>query len=143
MSSTDTPCTLGREEAQAPEENFILNFYIILSCLKIQILFHQGVQCNGFIYIYCEMITTLSLVNIHHSTQIYYNKEKPKKKQIFYFNEMRALKICFLKSFSIYHRAMLTIVVLYITSLVIIYLVTESLYLLITFLQFHSKNVDF
>ena len=56
---------------------------------------------------------------------------------------MRALKIYFLKSFSIYHRAMLTIVMLYITSLVIIYLVTESLYLLITFLQFHSKNVDF
>ena len=50
---------------------------------------------------------------------------------------MRTLRIYSLYNFPMYHTAVLAIVImLYITSLVLIYLITESLYLLTTFLQF-------
>ena len=50
---------------------------------------------------------------------------------------MRTLRIYSLTNFSIYHTAVLTIVVmLYIPSLVLIYLTTRSVHSLITFLQF-------
>ena len=50
---------------------------------------------------------------------------------------MRTRRIYFLNSFHIYHTAVLTVVIkLYVTSLVLIYLITGSLYLLITFMQF-------
>ena len=49
---------------------------------------------------------------------------------------MRTLRIDSLTNFSIYHRAVLTVVImLHITSLVFICFITEILYLLITFLQ--------
>ena len=50
---------------------------------------------------------------------------------------MRTLRFYSLNNFPTYHRAILAIVImLYITSLVLTYLITESLYLLITLLQF-------
>ena len=50
---------------------------------------------------------------------------------------MRTLRVYSLNSFQLYHAAVLTLLImLYITSLVFIYLITGSLYLLITFIQF-------
>ena len=50
---------------------------------------------------------------------------------------MRTHKMYSLNSFPVYHTAVLPIVMmLYITSLVLIYLITGNLYLLTTFLQF-------
>lgn len=48
---------------------------------------------------------------------------------------MRTLRTNSLTNFSIYHRAVLTVVMLYITSSVFICFITEILYLLTTFLQ--------
>ena len=56
---------------------------------------------------YCEIITTISLVNIHHYTKL----------QIFFFFVVRTFKIYSPSSFQIYSIVLLTIVtVLYITS---------------------------
>lgn len=49
---------------------------------------------------------------------------------------MRTLRVYSLNNFQLYHTAVLTLLImLYITSLVFIYLITGSLYLLTTFLQ--------
>ena len=70
------------------------------------------------------MITTVSLVNI---TSHSYNL----------FLLMRTLKIYFLSNFQIYNIVLLTTVtMLYITSPVLIYVITGSLYHLVTFTQF-------
>ena len=39
----------------------------------------QGVQHNGLIYIYCEMITTIGSTNIHLLLQTQYVEEKGEK----------------------------------------------------------------
>ena len=70
------------------------------------------------------MITTIGLVNIIISCR--YNKKKRKK----FLLVMRTLRIYSLENFPICHTAMLTIVtMLSITALVLIYLITGSLYL--------------
>ena len=64
-----------------------------------------------------------------------------KEKQIFCL-VMRNLRVYFPNSFEIYHMAVLTIVImLYITSLVIISLITESFYLLTTSLKFTHPSL--
>jgi len=81
------------------------------------------------IYLNCIMITTISLVNIHLLIQVL-------KK----FSPWDLLCSTFLLSnFQIYHTAVLNIVIsLYITSPGLTYLITESVYLLTTFIQFPS-----
>ena len=49
---------------------------------------------------------------------------------------MRTLRIYSLNNFPIYHTAVLIIFIMYITSLVLIYLITGSLDLLTAFIQF-------
>ena len=72
------------------------------------------------------MITTASLVNIHH---LIHTKKKKKKKT--FFPVMTALRIYCLNSFQMCHRAVLSI-----TFPVLIYLLTGSLCLLTIFIQF-------
>ena len=82
------------------------------------IILVSGVQHNDliFIYIYCEMITTISQVIIHHYG---YN----------FFLVMRTFKIYSLSNFQIYNTVLLTIVImLYITSSRLIS-ITGSFYL--------------
>ena len=72
------------------------------------------------------MITTISLVNIHHLIQL----------QNFFSLLMRTVKAYSLNNFQMYHAAVLTIVImLYITFPLLVYLIIGSLYLLTTFIQ--------
>lgn len=82
-------------------------------------------MADGLIYIYCAMISTIGLVDIHHLIQT----QKEKKNKTFPCDE----NLEFTLNFPVYHRAMLAIVILYVTSLVLvlIYLLTGSLNLLI------------
>ena len=74
---------------------------------------------------YCQMITTISLVNICYLMQLVF------------FLMMTAFKIYSLSNFQIYNTVLLTIVtMLYITSSECIYLITGSLYLLTIFTHF-------
>ena len=76
------------------------------------------------------MIIT-SVVNTHNLTQIQNKREK------IFFLVMRTLRIYSLNNFHIQHTTVLIVfIMLYFTSLVLIYLIIGSLYLLTTFLQF-------
>ena len=81
------------------------------------------------------MITTISLVNIHHLVRI------QKKKEIF-SPVIRTFVIYSLSSFQIYHATVLIIVIiLYITLLPLIYLTTGSLYVFTILIYFtHPRN---
>ena len=78
------------------------------------------------------MITTIGSANIYH---LVYNKKKRKKKEKNFLFVLRTLGIYSLNNFPIYHSAVLTIIImLYITSLLLIYLITGHLCLLTAFL---------
>ena len=78
---------------------------------------------------YCEVVTITNLVNIFS-----YSYQKKKKK---FFPRVQKLEGQFLKSnFPINHITVLTLVILlYITSPGLIYLITGSLYLMATSIQ--------
>ena len=80
------------------------------------------------------MIATIGSANIHpHRNTI---KRKEEKKENHFLLAMRTLGIYPLNNFLVYLTALLALVImLYITSLVLISLMTGSLYLLTTFLQ--------
>ena len=83
------------------------------------------VQHNDLVFVYCKMLTTMSLVYIHHHSS--YNS----------FLMMRPFKIYSLSNFQKHTRLLLTIVsILYITSWWLIYFITGSLYLLTPFTHF-------
>ena len=66
-----------------------------------------------------------------------YNKKKGKEEKKKIILVIKILRVYFVNNFPIYPTAVLAIVImLYITSLVFIYLITERLYLLTTFLLF-------
>ena len=76
------------------------------------------------------MITTISLINIHYLIQIL-------------FVLVMRISRSTVNNFQIYRKAMLTIVIMsYITSLVLIYLITISLYLLTTFIQLPNSSIN-
>lgn len=82
--------------------------------------------CCHLIYIYCEIITTIGSANIYC---LIYIQERDKKN---FIPVMKTLRMC--SNFPIYHRAALAIIImLYITSLALIYLITGCLYLLTAF----------
>ena len=73
----------------------------------------------------------------YHSSSHMDMIRKNKKKGKHFLPMMRNLRVYSLNKFPIYYISVLVIVIiLYITSLELIYLVTESLYLLTTFLQY-------
>lgn len=77
-------------------------------------------------YIYCKMLTTISLVNIH--LLIYLQN---------FFLVIRTFRFYSLSNFQIYHTVVSTIVImLCLTFPVLICLMTAILYLLTTFIQF-------
>ena len=83
------------------------------------------------------MITTIGLVNIHHLMEERKERRKEKEKKKTLGLVVRILRPDCLNNFHIYHTTVLAIVtVLCIISVGLIYLITESLYLLIIFLQF-------
>ena len=88
-------------------------------------------------YMYSEMIITVSW---HPSSLI---DTKKKKEKNFCACVMRTLRTYSFNKFQIYHTAGLTIVImLYIISPGLIYLISGSLYLLTTFIQcFHSPSL--
>lgn len=89
---------------------------------------HRSHIAWWLIYLWCEMITTVGLVNIRLL--------KIKVNSLFLL-VMKPLRIYSLNNIPIYHTAVLAIgIMLYITTLVLTYLTTASLYLLTTFLQF-------
>ena len=70
-------------------------------------------------YMYFDMMTTICLVNIYHLINT--------KKKILV---MRTLRVYSLNNFHRYHSAVsATVIVLYVPSLVLMYLITGSLYL--------------
>ena len=81
------------------------------------------------------MITTINLVNICYLIQKQGGKTEKKRKK--FLLVMRTFRICSFSNFQIYHTVVLTIVIMmYIASPILIYLITVSLYLLTTFVPF-------
>lgn len=78
----------------------------------------SGIQINDLACIYCEMMTKISLVNIHH---LLYNEKKD------FLFVMRSFRIYSLNSFQRYHAAVLATVMLYSTPSVLIYLINSIL----------------
>ena len=81
-------------------------------------------------YVYYEMITIISLVNIHHLTWL---------QKMFLFSCDENFKDLFFSNFKIHPITVLsinTMIMVYITSIEFIYFITGSLYLLTTFIQF-------
>lgn len=84
---------------------------------------------------YCEMITTIDSTNIYLSSHIDTIKRKKKRIKEKKFSPNHSLRIYSLNSFTIYYTELLAIVImLYIISIVPIYLITVSLYFLTTLL---------
>ena len=78
----------------------------------------KGIQCGGVIYIYCEMITTVGLVDIRHLTDTM-------KRKTNFLLVMSMHGVYSLNSFPIFHVAVWSIVIMwYLPSLVIIYLIS-------------------
>ena len=100
-----------------------------LTCISV-----QCTQLGGLIYICCEMMTTAGLVNIHHSAEILYKGNT----FLFVMRTLRIYSLCF----SAYHTAVLPTVshLVVLTSLVLVYLLTGSWYLLTTFLHSTSQT---
>ena len=84
-------------------------------------------------YIYCEMITKISLVNIHTDTKI---KNKKRINNSLFSFVMRTLRIYSVHKFHVHHTAVWAVVVtLCITSLVLTCLEKGGLSLLVIFIQ--------
>ena len=92
----------------------------------------QGVQHNGLIYIYCEMITTIGSTNIHLLLQTQYVEEKGEKNKGKIFSLWWGLRFTN-NNFSVCYPAVLTIVICWtLHSKIHFFLITGSLYLLTT-----------
>ena len=117
-------CLLGYY--QQPIYKLRCNQYITLYQFQVYNIRNICMHIYVYTYIYSEMITTVSLVNLHHQSQLQ-----------FFFLGMRTFKTYILSNFQINNTVLLTIVtIMYMTSPGRIYFITGRFYLVTTFTNF-------